>query len=79
MRHTCPNPTTPSLPLPPDKEAKPYIFNMGKRFVSCFATGHTLRAATYLATVVPGAGEHCLPGATGLGVGVGVGVGLGLG
>lgn len=47
---------------PPGKLPKPYLANMGKRFVTCFAAGHTLRAATYLSTTLPGAAEHCLPG-----------------
>ena len=30
--------------LLPGKPPKPYLANMGKRFVSCFAAGHTVRS-----------------------------------
>ena len=32
--------------LPPGKLPKPYLANMGKRFVTCFAAGHTVLITT---------------------------------
>jgi len=46
--------------IPHEGVTKPYLVNMVKRFGCVFAIGHTLRAATYLATSLPGSAKHCL-------------------
>ena len=38
------NPNPDPDPVLPGKPPKPYLANMGKRFVTCFAAGHTVRA-----------------------------------
>jgi len=46
--------------IPHEGVTKPYLVNIILRFGCVFAIGHTLRAATYLATSVPGSANHCL-------------------
>ncbi|KAH9260187.1 hypothetical protein BASA81_001356 [Batrachochytrium salamandrivorans] len=40
----------------------PYAVNMLRRVLAMLALGHCLRFGTYIATTIPGTGEHCLPG-----------------
>jgi len=46
----------------PSGKTKPFVCNAIARFLVVYAAGHLLRAATYLATSLPGAAPHCYPG-----------------
>jgi len=48
--------------LVPSQHTKPFVCNAVTRFLVVYAAGHLLRAATYLATSLPGAAPHCHPG-----------------
>lgn len=43
-----------------DGQPKPYAINALRRFITVFAAAHTLRAATFLSTTMPGVAVHCM-------------------